>query len=195
MNRKRTDFNFFSHSFNNKLFEWVSDKEVASCRIAILTFGFNHVYPELHNNQELIDCDGVDLYMFEATGSRIDNARKLLYHFYKLCELIFQTIKREVNENTQVDLFYNEMLSECIPVSVKFCNDIKPCESDQFCNFVKNTVAKVYNDPFISKFLTGMCGREIDKNFCIKFRIPRLYSKWANDRGYRKDYGGFACYF
>ena len=111
-----------------------------------------------------------------------------------MCELIFETIKREVHENVQVDLFYNEMLSECMAVSIKFCNDIKPCESATFYNVVKNAVAKVYDDPFISNFLI-MCGRDINKKFSIKFGIPRVYSRWANDRGYRKDYGGFVCYF
>ena len=112
-----------------------------------------------------------------------------------MCELIFETIKREVHENVQVDLFYNEMLSECMAVTVKFFNDIRPCESATFYYVVKNAVAKVCDDPFISNFLIVMCGRDINKKFLIKFGIPRAYSKWANDRGYRKDYGGFVCYF
>ena len=143
------------------------------------------IYLLLHNlhdctfTQELIEFYGVDWYIFEATGSKIPNARKLLYHFYKLCELIFERIKREVRENVQVDLFYNEMLSEYMAVSVKFCNDIRPCESATFYNVVKNAVAKVYDDPFISNFLIVMCGRDINKKFSIKFGIPRVYSKWA----------------
>ena len=60
---------------------------------------------------------------------------------------------------------------------------------------VKNPVRKVYDDPFISSFLIVMCGRDIDKKFSIKFGIPRVYSKSANDRGYRKDYDGFVCFF
>ena len=82
------------------------------------------IYLLLHNlhdctfTQELIEFYGVDWYIFEATGSKIPNARKLLYHLYKLCELVFETIKHEVHENVQVDLFYNGMLSECKAVSV-----------------------------------------------------------------------------
>ena len=72
---------------------------------------------------------------------------------------------------------------------------VRPCESATFRNVVKNAVAKVYDDPFISNFLIVMCCIDINKNFLIKFGIHRVYSKWANDRGYRKDYGGFVCCF
>ena len=161
----------------------------------MLTSGLNHVYSELHIYQELINFYGVDLHMFEVTGSKIPNARKLLYYVYDLCELISETIKREVNENSQVNLFYNEMLRECMAVSVKFCNDIKPCESAKFYNVVKNAVAKVYDDTFISRFLIAMCDRDINKKFSVKFGTPRIYSKWVNDHGYRKDYGEFVCCF
>ena len=195
MNCKGIDSNFLSDSLYKETFELVSDIEIATYRNSMLAFRLNHVYPELHINQELIEFYGVDLYMFEATGSKTLNARKLLYRFYKLCELIFETIKREVNENIQVDLFYIKMLSECVAVSLKFCNHIKPCEFATFYNVVKNAVAKVYDDQFIFNFLIVMCDRDNNKTFSIKFRIPRVYSKWVNDRGYRKDYGGFVCYF
>ena len=105
MNCKSIDFDFLSDSVYKEPFEWVSDKEIATYMNSMLASGLDHVYLELRINQELIELYGVDLYMFEATGSKIPNARELLCHFYKLCELLFHTIKREVHESIQVDLF------------------------------------------------------------------------------------------
>ena len=105
MNCIGIDFNFLSDSVYREPFEWVSDKEIVMYRNSMLASGLNHVYPELLINQELIEFYGVDLCMFEATGSKIPNTRNLLYHFYKLCELIFETMKHEVHQNVQVDLF------------------------------------------------------------------------------------------
>ena len=36
-------------------------------------------------------------------------------------------------------------------------------------------------------------GRVMIKDRCV-WGIPKIFSKWASERGYRNDYGGFIYY-
>ena len=174
-------------------YEWMSSKEIRDYIISTLLIDSIRIFPELPINDELVSPDLCTFNAISSQNSGVDS-KKVLYHFYNLCKGIFSKIRGFLTK-LQIDFYYNEDLSNHVILTIKFCNDIKTIQIDGYYLLLKEATTTIYNDKWLSGLFALFTQRQIKKdNSPIKFGIPRMYSKWANDRGYCTDYGGFVCY-
>ena len=115
-----------------------------------------------------------------------------MYHFYNLCDIIFKEIRDTLPEPV-IDLFHDERLGDGIAVAVKFCGDIHPSESGNYCCIMKEAFKKLFEDDFIQQISPMFFGRRMTEGKFI-WGIAKPFSKRATDRGYRYNYSGFICY-
>ena len=135
----------------------------------------------------------LSLYTFNAVDfPKEKNEEKILYHFYNLCDIIFKEIRDTLPE-TVIDLFHDERLGDGIAVAIKFCDDIHPSESGNYCCIMKEAFKKLFEDDFIQKIFPMFFGRRMKEGKFI-WGIAKPFSKRETDRGYRYDYSGFICY-
>ena len=152
---------------------------------------YDYTFHELHLNDEVLSY-GPSLYTFNAIHFPYErvSSGKMLYHYYNLCELIFKKVKSYLRE-PKIGLFYKESY---VSIAVKFCDEIPPSESKNYFCILQQAFEKLYEDDFINNFFKAFIGREMKKEEAFVYEIPKCFSKWASDRVFRTDYGGFVCY-
>ena len=65
--------------------------------------------------------------------------------------MIFKKIRDALSEPV-IDLFHDDRFGDGIAVAVKFCNDIHPSESVNYCCIMKEAFKKLFQDDFIQQF-------------------------------------------
>ena len=65
--------------------------------------------------------------------------------------MIFKEIRDALSEPV-IDLFHDDRLGDGIAVAVKFCNDLHPSESVNYCCVMKEAFKKLFQDDFIQQF-------------------------------------------
>ena len=140
--------------------EWISQAEINKYKV--WRMDSYYMFPDLHVNDENRKY-GEDLYVFNAVDfPNHKQCQKVLIHFYQLCDLMFGKTRSCLSES-EIDLFYDERHFEGIGMSLKFCSDIHPSESQNFEFIMQQAFKKMFEDRFINEFYSLFFGREMKK--------------------------------
>ena len=125
---------------------------------------------------------GSSLYTFNAVDfPKEKNGEKFLYYFYNLCDIIFKEIRDPLSELVTY-LFHNKKrLGDGIAVAIKFCKDIHPSESVNYCCIMKDAFKKLFEDDFIQQIFPISFGQRMKEGKFI-WGIPKTFSKWVTER-------------
>ena len=130
------------------------------------------VFPKLRINEFLI-CYGSQWYTFNSFLQNQDcQEKKILHYFYTLCELIYVKA-RETDVFQEIDLSYNETISEYVLLALKFGNYFST--DCQVC-YVQEILELLYQDRLICELFEMFLRRKFE-----------TISKKSID-------GGFICY-
>ena len=95
---------------------------ISSSEINDYVLSRSRVFPRLHIN-EFSFYYGSQWYTFNSFLQNQDCLeKKILHYFYKLCELIYTKVK-ESNVFQEIDVCYDETISEHVLLALKFGND------------------------------------------------------------------------
>ena len=108
--------------------------------------------------------------------------------------MIFVNVRSKISE-PQIDLFYNEAINDRngLAIAITFCPDIHPSKFTNYHAIVVDAFKDLFANKSIGELYGMFFGRLMIKGRCVR-DICKIFSKWANGRDYRNDYGGFIYY-
>ena len=134
--------------FVDDLCEWFCKKEVRD--YINWHRDFSYTFPDLYINDQTRSY-GSTLYTFNAVDfPKEKNRGKILYHFCNLCDIILKEL-RDALSGPLIIFFRYEKLDDDITIAIKFCNDIHPPESVNYCCIMKEAFKELLEDDFIQQ--------------------------------------------
>ena len=108
--------------------------------------------------------------------------------------MIFVNVRSKISE-PQIDVFYNEAINDGnrLPIAIKFCPDIHPSEFTSYHAIVVDAFKDLFANKSIEELYGMIFGRLMIKGRCA-WDIRKIFNKWASERVYRNNYGGFIYY-